>query len=183
MFELRHDLANFRIVGIAAARRQRLELLHQLGFARVGLRARLAIPTRQLVACSHRTQALSCLRPRRGVARDLGERRVQIGGGLEPILAELRSEFDFLLIDTPPVLPVCDALVVAQNVDAVMMAVRRDVSRVEKVAAALGRFGAVGIPVLGVVAIGLDDDPVSYGGYYRSRRRYAYSPRYLVSSG
>ncbi|MGC1273673.1 MAG: AAA family ATPase [Planctomycetaceae bacterium] len=105
-----------------------------------------------------------------------------LGGDLDPIIAALREQFDFLLIDTPPVLPVCDALVVARSVDAVMMAVRRDVSRLEKVAAAIARFAAVGIPVLGAVTIGLDDDPVGYGGYYRSRRRYGYAPEYLLTN-
>lgn len=113
---------------------------------------------------------------------DLEAHERLVSGKLKPIFEELRQEFDFLLVDSSPVLPVCDALVVAHNVDAVMMAVRRDVSRLEKVAAALGRFGAVNIPVLGVVAIGLDDDPVGYGGYYRSRQRYGYSPDYQLAS-
>lgn len=116
-----------------------------------------------------------------GVSDAIAHERV-IGGDLEPVITALREQFDFLLIDTPPVLPVCDALVVARNVDAVMMAVRRDVSRLEKVAAAIARFAAVGVPVLGAVTIGLDDDPVGYGGYYRSRQRYGYSPGYMLTN-
>jgi capsular exopolysaccharide synthesis family protein len=40
------------------------------------------------------------------------------------LLSKLRSDYDLVLLDTPPVLPVADALVLAQQVDTTLMVVR-----------------------------------------------------------
>lgn len=90
--------------------------------------------------------------------------------GFESTLGELRSQWDFVIVDSSPVLPICDALLFASKVDSVIFAIRRDVSRRHLVAAALERFQAIGKPVLGAVAIGLNDDPASY----RDLQRYQY---------
>ncbi|HEX6984499.1 MAG TPA: polysaccharide biosynthesis tyrosine autokinase [Planctomycetaceae bacterium] len=91
------------------------------------------------------------------------------------VIDALRATYDFVILDTAPVLPVCDGLLVARHADTVILAVRRDVSRLSKVAAALDRFASVDVPVMGAVAIGLDDDPVGYGWYRHTRDRYRYA--------
>lgn len=101
---------------------------------------------------------------------------------LAPVFARLREEYDFVIVDSSPVLPVCDALLVAQLMDGVMVSVRRDVSRRDNVTAAINRFASVGVPILGAVTIGLDDDPVGYGGFFRNRARLRYGQDYLVGS-
>ena len=101
---------------------------------------------------------------------------------LAPVFAKLRDDYDFVIVDSSPVLPVCDALLVAQLTDGVMVSVRRDVSRMDNVTAAIKRFTSIGTPVLGAVTIGLDDDPIGYGGYFRSRARLRYGRDYLVGA-
>ncbi|MBA3315021.1 MAG: AAA family ATPase [Planctomycetota bacterium] len=95
--------------------------------------------------------------------------------GFGPALTELREQWDFVIIDSSPVLPICDGLLFATHVDGVIFAIRRDVSRRSLVAAALDRFRSVGKPVLGAVAIGLHDDPAGYSEMRRYQNRYGYS--------
>ncbi|MFM8581980.1 MAG: polysaccharide biosynthesis tyrosine autokinase, partial [Planctomycetaceae bacterium] len=49
--------------------------------------------------------------------------------GIPELVAQLRQEFDFVMIDSSPVLSVTDGLVLAQHVDGVLMSLRRDVSQ------------------------------------------------------
>lgn len=116
-----------------------------------------------------------------GVLDAVAQERL-VGDSLRSAIGSLRDAFDFVVLDTSPVLPVCDALLVAQHADAVLFAVRRDVSRLSKVAAAVERFNSIDVPVMGAVAIGLDDDPVGYGSYYRHRDRYTSGSGTLVHS-
>ena len=55
------------------------------------------------------------------------------------LTAELKRRFDYVLVDSAPILPVTDSLLISQHVDGVLFAIRRDVSRVAKVAAAAQR--------------------------------------------
>ena len=49
-------------------------------------------------------------------------------GSLEELIARMRQRFDFVVVDTSPVLPVADAIQVAQHVDGVVFSVLRNVS-------------------------------------------------------
>lgn len=86
---------------------------------------------------------------------------------LNPIMARLREEYDFIIVDSSPILPVTDSLLVSQYVDGVIFSIRSDVSQYPKVATACQRLAMIGIPLWGAVVIGLDQ--VSYG------YRYAYA--------
>jgi capsular exopolysaccharide synthesis family protein len=89
---------------------------------------------------------------------------------LNPIMARLREEYDFVIIDSSPILPVTDSLLVSQYVDGAIFSIRRDVSQYPKVATACQRLAMIGIPLWGAVVIGLDQ--VSYG--YRYAYAYGY---------
>lgn len=67
----------------------------------------------------------------------------------------LRNEFDFIIIDAGPVLPIADTLLLGQNVDTAILSVLRDQSQMPKVYEAYERLKAVGIPVLGAVISGV----------------------------
>ncbi len=85
------------------------------------------------------------------------------GSGVTKLIEELKQRFDFVIVDSSPILPVTDSLLVSQHVDAALFAIRRDVSRVAKVTAAAHRLTLLGVPLLGAVAIGLEDRTSTYG--------------------
>jgi capsular exopolysaccharide synthesis family protein len=79
---------------------------------------------------------------------------------------QFKDQYDFVVIDAGPVLSVADTLLLAQHADAVLLAARKDVSRVPTVQAARDRLKAVGIHVFGVVVVGeqAEANGVSPGG-------------------
>lgn len=70
------------------------------------------------------------------------------------IINRLRSQFDYIVVDTPPVLPVADPLLIGQHVDAALFSILRDVSRAPKVHTAAERLASLGIRILGAVVAG-----------------------------
>jgi capsular exopolysaccharide synthesis family protein len=85
-------------------------------------------------------------------------------------VAELTAEFDYVIIDTPPLLPVTDAAVMAQWADGVLLVARSNQTRVPDIATAIGQIEAVQAPLIGLV---LTDVPsrggaYKYGYYYTS---------------
>ena len=88
------------------------------------------------------------------------------------IIEKLKTMFDFVIIDSAPVLPVNDSLLIGQNVDSVLFAIRRDVSRYGKVLSACQRLSMLGIPIVGAVVTGLDE--TSYGYRYSNSYGYGY---------
>jgi capsular exopolysaccharide synthesis family protein len=85
---------------------------------------------------------------------------------LPQILQQLRRQFDFIVVDSCPVLPVADALLVGQHVDAVIFSLLREVSRMPRVYAAYQRLAVLGVRMLGAVVNGTHDDE------YRADYRY-----------
>jgi capsular exopolysaccharide synthesis family protein len=85
------------------------------------------------------------------------------------LFEELKKRYDLIIIDSSPILPVADSLLLAQHVDGVILSIRRDVSRVGKISDACERLSMLGVPILGAVAIGLGDDLFAY--------RHSYAPQ------
>jgi capsular exopolysaccharide synthesis family protein len=67
------------------------------------------------------------------------------------LLDELRLEFDVVLIDAPPVLPVADAAAVATACDGVLFVVRHGKTRQDQVSAAFQTLRTVEAPILGTI--------------------------------
>jgi Mrp family chromosome partitioning ATPase len=84
--------------------------------------------------------------------------------GLRTIFETLEAHYDFVIVDTPPILPVADSLLIGQNVDGVVFSVMRDVSRLPQVYAAYERLAGLGAKMLGVVVSGVSSD--SYRSHY-----------------
>jgi capsular exopolysaccharide synthesis family protein len=80
--------------------------------------------------------------------------------GLEGIFEKLLQEFDFIVIDSHPVLAATDSLLIGQQVDSVLMSVRREVSQMPRVYTASQRMSSLGIRVLGAVVNGSDPEEV-----------------------
>jgi polysaccharide biosynthesis transport protein len=71
---------------------------------------------------------------------------------------------DIVVLDTAPVLPVTDTLLVGRHIDAVVYSILRDVSRFPWILAALGRLKSLDIRILGAVVTGVRSH--AYGPYY-----------------
>ncbi len=78
------------------------------------------------------------------------------------VLASLRADGTLVLLDTPPVLPVTDALVVSRYVDATLVVTSAGAATGRQVWRALELLGQVGAPVVGTV---LNKAPVASSSY------------------
>ena len=76
-----------------------------------------------------------------------------------------------MIIDSPPVLPVPDALILGRWADGAVLAVRFDISRFPQVERARRQLDGAGIAVLGTVINGMKNSDSYYGRYSYSRRR------------
>jgi len=79
-------------------------------------------------------------------------------GGAGAIFQQLRSRYEFIIVDTAPALPVADSLLIGEHVDAVVFSILCNISRTPRVFAAYQRLGMVGIPILGAVVNGARED-------------------------
>ena len=75
----------------------------------------------------------------------------------------LRDQYDFVIIDSSPVLPVADTLSLGQHVDGVIFSILRDVSRYPTIQAAQQRLASVDICLLGTVVLGAKEDATALG--------------------
>jgi capsular exopolysaccharide synthesis family protein len=98
--------------------------------------------------------------------------RVLKSDRLSDLIGRLRRTYDLVIIDTPPILPVADALIVGRWADGAVMAARFDASRLPLVERANRQLALAGIPVLGVVVNGVRGQDASYGNYAYSYNYY-----------
>ncbi len=66
----------------------------------------------------------------------------------------LKRQYEFIIVDSSPLLPFADALSLSQNVDGVLFAVLRDVSRLPELKDAQQRLTHLNVRTLGAVLIG-----------------------------
>ena len=97
--------------------------------------------------------------------------RILSQGGLGGLFARLKELYDFVIVDSSPIMAVADAQIIAQQVDAVLFSILADVSRKTKILAAYQRIAALGFKVLGAVVTGSHDS--AYGTNYYSGRGYS----------
>jgi receptor protein-tyrosine kinase len=67
------------------------------------------------------------------------------------VLAEMRAQFDYVIVDTSPLLAVTDAAILASISDGVLIMARFGQSKREQLAHAVGNLEDVGAPLLGAV--------------------------------
>ncbi|WP_325355975.1 GumC family protein [Acidisoma sp.] len=75
---------------------------------------------------------------------------------LRALLADARARYDVVIMDTPPVLPVADALVLGQHVDATLAVVQWEKTPREAVVNAIRQLQNGGIPILGAIMTQVD---------------------------
>lgn len=86
------------------------------------------------------------------------------------VLSELRDRFDIVIVDTPPVLPVTDPLIIAREVDGVVLVTRCEATTRGEVQRALTQLAKGDTNLLGVVLNEVD----------ARQERYAYNSSYYT---
>jgi len=95
-------------------------------------------------------------------------------GRLQPLVRELATRYDHVLVDSAPVLGLADAPLVATNVDGVVYIVESTRNSVRNIQNAVTRLQQSGTPILGVVLSRFDPGKSGYSYEYRYAYSYAY---------
>ena len=95
---------------------------------------------------------------------------------MENLLTQLREEFDIVLLDAPPLLPVTDAALLAAETDGALVVVRHGKTTKDQLTHALERLEAVDAKPLGLV-FNMVPARRAGGGSYSYTYSYDYSSR------
>ena len=98
---------------------------------------------------------------------------------LKEFLDTLKQQFDYVIIDTPPIQPVSDTLFISQATDHNLIIARSRVTKFAGIKSAVKKLKNVNVTVDGLVFNDLDTSSASYygyyqyGGYYRKYKSYS----------
>ena len=84
------------------------------------------------------------------------------------LLTSCSTQYDVIIIDTPPILSVTDAAIVGRYASTSLMVVRFEQNSLKEVEAGLRRFDQNGIAIQGTIFNGVEkraDEPYTYGDY------------------
>ena len=90
---------------------------------------------------------------------------------MRSILKDLSDRFDYVIVDSPPVLPVTDSAILSRMVDGVILVTRAENTPRPLIRDAANRLRQVGARMLGVVVNGANTEG---GNYYYYRHAYSY---------
>jgi capsular exopolysaccharide synthesis family protein len=85
-------------------------------------------------------------------------------GALRGLFERIKGDYDLIVVDSAPVLPVVDSQIIAQAVDGVILSALRDVSRLPQIHAACERLMLFQVSLLGAVVHG--EEARTYGSPY-----------------
>jgi succinoglycan biosynthesis transport protein ExoP len=88
------------------------------------------------------------------------------GPRMQSLLEKLRTTYDHIIIDSPPVLGLADALEIASVVDGVVFVVEANSGKIRTIQQALSRLETSGARIFGAIVTKLDDRNLSYGYGY-----------------
>ncbi|MGA9798434.1 MAG: polysaccharide biosynthesis tyrosine autokinase [Terriglobales bacterium] len=93
---------------------------------------------------------------------------------MKDILAELRSEYDHIIVDTPPTLSVTDAVVMSTRADAVVLVIRSGQTTKQALRRARDLLMQVNARVAGVLLNAVDLTSPDYYYYYEYQGKYGH---------
>lgn len=101
-------------------------------------------------------------------------------------IQRLREEFDYIILDLPPVGEVSDALVAAKLADGTLLVVRQDYCNTRALSSTVNQFEFIESKVLGILMNCVAEQDEGYGKkyykkYYRRRYGYRYASSYNPS--
>ena len=86
---------------------------------------------------------------------------------MEFLLESLQNMFDVVIIDSPPILPASDALLISPNTDGVLLVVKAGFLNRDMVQKAVEQLQLAQANLLGVVLNDVDINNAGYSGYYQ----------------
>jgi capsular exopolysaccharide synthesis family protein len=88
--------------------------------------------------------------------------------GMSNILDQLRHHFDYVIVDSPPIIPLVDARALAEIADRIVLTIRWDSTPQDVVAQALEALAPTYDRLLGTVLTRVDMHRLRYYDFYRS---------------
>lgn len=82
------------------------------------------------------------------------------------LFQKLRADYDYVIVDTPPLISVSDAALIVQNCDGAILVVRSGMTPRSLVRKSLGQLERSNCHVLGTVLNGVKAGTSAYGKYY-----------------
>ena len=95
---------------------------------------------------------------------------------IKKFLDVLKMEYDYVIVDSPPVQPVSDTLILTQASDYNLFVIRSEETRTVSFMSSIKKIQNVGAKINGIVINDLDTSKDSYYSYY-----YSYSPNYYYN--
>jgi capsular exopolysaccharide synthesis family protein len=107
---------------------------------------------------------------------------------MEAVLAQVKQSADLVIVDSPPVLAVTDAVALAPKVDGVILVIEAERTSHEAASRTRNALQSVGATILGAVLVKVKRAGPSYYYYYTPEARPAgvlgrRLPRWIVESG
>lgn len=105
---------------------------------------------------------------------NMATRQMLVGNRWGLLKKELETQFDFVIVDSSPMLLVTDTILLAREADGVVLSVLLGVSQVARVAETVNRLHAVGVDLVGVIVNNVPSDVYERG--YTARSKYPAMP-------
>ena len=102
---------------------------------------------------------------------------------MKTLLEELSKYYDYVILDTPPINIVTDALTLIDSTAGFLLAARYDQSTYDSLGDAIEAIKMAEGSILGVVITNVSVSKGKYGGKYNYRYRYKYKYKYDYSYG
>lgn len=101
---------------------------------------------------------------------------------MENFLDECKINFDYIILDTPPLLPVTDSKLLAIKADATVLVVRSEISKLKHVSQAFKELGKVNANVIGTILndVEVHSERLYYNNSTKSKKSKIYSLRKLI---
>ncbi len=96
---------------------------------------------------------------------------------IKKFLDVLKMEYDYVIVDSPPVQPVSDTLILTQASDYNLFVIRSEETRTASFMSSIKKIQNVGAKINGIIINDLDTSKDSYYSYY-----YSYTPDYYTKS-
>lgn len=91
---------------------------------------------------------------------------------------EVKSQYDYVVIDTSPINMVSDALVIAKNTAGLIMVARQDTTTYDQIERAILSSRILNVNILGIVVNLFENDTAKYGKYGKYGYKYNYNYSY-----